>query len=65
MLFMDMLLACKYTGRQIIEESISTVYLEGNKSSHFNPLIDSMKIYFVLFRFTLAAHGAGFHRFGD
>ncbi len=52
---LDMLLACKYTGRQIIEESISTVYLEGNKSSHFNPLIDSMKIYFVLFRFTLAA----------
>ena len=51
----DMLLACKYTGRQIIEEPVSTIYLEGNKSSHFNPIIDSMKIYFVLFRFTLAA----------
>jgi len=52
---LDMLLACKYTGRRIVEESIRTVYLEGNISSHFNPLIDSMKIYFVLLRFTLAS----------
>ena len=50
----DMLLACKYTNRQIVEEPIRTVYLEGNKSSHFNPLIDSMRIYFVLLRYTLA-----------
>jgi glycosyltransferase involved in cell wall biosynthesis len=52
---LDMLLACKYAGRPIFEEIITTVYLEGNKSSHFNPLIDSMKIYFALFRFTLAS----------
>jgi len=52
---LDMLLACKHAGRQISEEAIQTVYLEGNKSSHFNPLIDSMKIYFVLFRFALAS----------
>jgi glycosyltransferase involved in cell wall biosynthesis len=52
---LDMLLSCKYTGRPIIEQPISTVYIEDNKSSHFNPLIDSMKIYFVLFRFSLAS----------
>ncbi|MFH1800169.1 MAG: bifunctional glycosyltransferase family 2/GtrA family protein [Candidatus Omnitrophota bacterium] len=52
---LDMLLACKYAGRPIFEEVIQTVYLEGNKSSHFNPLIDSMKIYFALFRFALAS----------
>ncbi len=52
---LDMLLACKYTGRKIIEQPITTVYIEGNRSSHFNPVIDSMKIYFVLFRFTLAS----------
>jgi len=52
---LDMLLACKYTGRGIREQPINTVYVEGNKSSHFNPFIDSMKIYFVLFRFTLAS----------
>lgn len=52
---LDMLLTCKYAGRHIFEQVIQTVYLEGNKSSHFNPLIDSMKIYFVLFRFALAS----------
>jgi glycosyltransferase involved in cell wall biosynthesis len=52
---LDMLLACKYAGREIIEQPINTVYVEGNKSSHFNPFIDSMKIYFVLLRFTLAS----------
>ena len=51
---LDMLLACKYTNRKIVEVPIETVYLEGNKSSHFNPLIDSMRSYFVLMRFTLA-----------
>ena len=52
---LDMLLACKYTGRKIKEQQINTVYVDGNTSSHFNPLFDSMKIYFVLFRFTLAS----------
>ena len=52
---LDMLLACKYAGRPIFEQAIQTVYLEGNRASHFNPLIDSMKIYFVLFRFALAS----------
>jgi len=48
---LDMLLASKYSGRHIIERKIQTIYTDGNKSSHFNPLLDSMKIYFVLFRF--------------
>ncbi len=52
---LDMLLACKYGNREIIEEEIQTVYVDGNISSHFNPLIDSMKIYFTLFRFMLAS----------
>ncbi len=52
---LDMLLSCKYSGRLIFEELIQTVYIDGNKSSHFNPFIDSMKIYFVMFRFTLAS----------
>lgn len=37
------------------EVSIGTVYLDGNRSSHFNPLVDSMRIYFVLTRFFLAS----------
>ena len=52
---LDSLLTWKYTGRPIIQQPIQTVYIKGNESSHFNPFMDSMKIYFVLFRFTLAS----------
>jgi glycosyltransferase involved in cell wall biosynthesis len=52
---LEMLLACKHGDRSIIEVEIRTVYIAGNKSSHFNVLLDSMKIYFVLFRFMLAS----------
>lgn len=38
---------------QILEIPIETVYLDNNKSSHFNPLIDSFLIYFTLFRFSI------------
>jgi len=51
---LDMLLACKHTDRRIVEQPISTIYLEGNRSSHFNPVLDSMRIYFTLLRFTFA-----------
>jgi putative flippase GtrA len=48
---LDMLVKCKYAGRQIDEVPIGTIYLENNRSSHFNPLLDSMRIYFVFIRF--------------
>lgn len=48
---LDMLLMAKHAGFSIDEVPIRTVYLEGNRSSHFNPLLDSMRIYFVLLRF--------------
>ena len=35
----------------MVEEPIKTIYEPGNKSSHFNPIVDSMKVYFVLLRF--------------
>ena len=37
--------------RPPVELPIETVYLDGNRSSHFNPVWDSMRIYFVLARF--------------
>jgi glycosyltransferase involved in cell wall biosynthesis len=52
---LDMLVACKHSGRRLLEEQIATVYLDKNITSHFNPLWDSMKIYFVLFRFMLTS----------
>lgn len=48
---LEVLLACKRTRRSVSEISIETVYLDGNRSSHFNPLLDSMRIYFLLIRF--------------
>jgi putative flippase GtrA len=36
---------------QIVEIPIKTIYIEGNKSSHFNPVRDSLRIYFVFLRF--------------
>ena len=50
---LDMLIACKHQSCAIVEEPIRTVYIEGNQSSHFRPIADSMRIYFLLFRFGL------------
>lgn len=48
-----MVFACKQN-IEIRSVGIQTIYIDGNKSSHFNPLIDSIKIYFSLFRFSVA-----------
>lgn len=45
---LEMLLACRK--RPFRQVTIETVYLDGNKSSHFNPIVDSLKIYATLFR---------------
>jgi glycosyltransferase involved in cell wall biosynthesis len=39
----------------IIEIPIETIYIEDNKASSFRPLVDSFKIYFVLFRYGLSS----------
>jgi putative flippase GtrA len=54
------------SGRRPLEVPIQTVYLDGNKSSHFDPIRDSMRIYFVLLRFfasSLVASGIDFAGF--
>ena len=50
---MNMLIVSKIRSIPLVEEKICTVYIESNKSSHFNPLLDSMKIYYMLLRFSL------------
>jgi len=51
---MESLLLCvqKCAIRQI---PIQTVYEDGNKCSHFNPLLDSFRIYMVLLRFVVSS----------
>jgi len=43
------------TGSKPLEVPIETVYIDGNRSSHFDPIRDSMRIYFVLARFFLSS----------
>jgi glycosyltransferase involved in cell wall biosynthesis len=38
-------------GIRLIEVPIQTIYIDQNRASHFNPVRDSMRIYFVLARF--------------
>lgn len=52
---LDMLLMAKADGRVIIEVPIQTVYINKNQSSHFNPFMDSLKIYLVFIRFNLSS----------
>jgi len=37
------------------EIPIETIYIDDNRKSHFRPLLDSAKIYFVLLRYSLAS----------
>lgn len=48
---MNVLAACPKMAVPLREVGIETVYFEGNPSSHFNPVVDSLKIYFLLLRF--------------
>ena len=51
----NMLLACKEQGIEIEEVAIETIYYEGNKSTHFRPLQDSLLVYGMFLRFIVAS----------
>lgn len=50
-----MLLDAKEYGLEFVEVPIKTIYEKGNPSSHFNPLVDSLKIYTVLFKYSISS----------
>lgn len=50
---LEMLVAAKHQAIPIVEQPIRTIYEPGNPTSHFQPLRDSMRIYFVLMRFSM------------
>jgi len=52
---MNMLLAIRPNAIQICQVPIETIYIEGNKSSHFNTVIDSARIYRLLLAFVLSS----------
>lgn len=51
----NMLLETQPLRIPISEVTIQTLYIEGNKSSHFNPLLDSWRIYKLLLKFCAAS----------
>lgn len=51
----NMLMMTRSNHVPVAEVSIDTIYIEDNKSSHFNPFFDSMKIYFQLLRFAFSS----------
>ena len=52
---LDMLVHCRQSGVPIVACPITTVYLDDNRSSHFHPLLDSLRIYAVFLRFIAAS----------
>jgi glycosyltransferase involved in cell wall biosynthesis len=50
----DMLLQADKFGIKIIEQSIPTIYLDGNQSSHFRVIRDSIAIYARFFKFAMS-----------
>ncbi len=52
---LDMLLATKTEDWPICEVPIQTIYLEANQLSHFNPVVDSLRIYFTLLRYGISS----------
>lgn len=52
---MQMILACRSFKRKIHEVAIDTIYIDENESSHFNPIVDSIKIYYVFIRFAIVS----------
>lgn len=48
---MNMLIETKEIDIDVTEVPISTVYIAENESSHFNPILDSVKIYKVFFKY--------------
>ena len=54
----NVLLQAARRGHPIGEIEIATIYLEGNASSHFRPVVDSARIYAPLLTFLLSSFGA-------
>lgn len=52
---MNVLLQVRKLGLNLLEIPISTIYLEENESSHFRPVLDSLRVFYTIFAFTLVS----------
>ncbi len=51
----NMLLETKRAGVAVKEIPISTIYINDNSASHFRPLQDGLRIYFLIIKYTLSS----------
>ena len=52
---MNMLMQFAREQIHFVYEEINTIYIDDNESSHFNPVKDSLKIYFNILKFSLSS----------
>ena len=58
----NMLLSLNKKQIPYMERKIDTVYIEENQTSHFNPIIDSIKIYKVILKFMFSSIAASIRK---
>jgi glycosyltransferase involved in cell wall biosynthesis len=56
----EQIIAAKRAGFEFKEVPIQTVYIDDNSGSHFNPVLDSFRIYFVLVRYAFSSVATAF-----
>ncbi len=54
----SVLLETKKAGLKIVSFPIHTIYIDGNKTSHFNPLLDSIRIYSLIIKSFISSMSA-------
>ena len=51
----NMLLVCKNAGIPLVEQTIRTIYIDENKTTHFHPIKDSLRVYGIILKFFLSS----------
>lgn len=54
----SILLETKKQGMEILQFPIRTIYINGNETSHFNPLTDSVRIYSLILKYMFSSFSA-------
>ena len=51
----NMLLSCKSAGIPLVEQTIRTIYIDENATTHFHPIKDSIRVYGIILKFFLSS----------
>ena len=51
----NMLLVCKQADIPLVEQTIETVYINANETTHFHPIKDSLRVYGIIIKFFLSS----------